>query len=89
MEDAHMKTVEEVHGFFGTDPERGLSIDQVKKYQDKYGPNVYAYSNDLSELPNEVIEYVTKIRTKVATSITLGKRFERGNIASTEKNYGR
>nr|CAH7724389.1 unnamed protein product [Callosobruchus chinensis] len=39
MEDAHMKTVEEVHNYFGTDPERGLSSDQVKKFQEKYGPN--------------------------------------------------
>jgi len=39
MEDGHSKTWEEVVGYFGTDPERGLSPDQVKKYQDKYGPN--------------------------------------------------
>jgi len=39
MEDAHAKTWEEVVNYFGTDPERGLSGDQVKKYQDKYGPN--------------------------------------------------
>lgn len=39
MEDAHTKTVDEVVKYFGTDPERGLSIDQVNKNQDKYGPN--------------------------------------------------
>lgn len=39
MEDGHAKTWEEVVNYFGTDPERGLSSDQVKKYQDKYGPN--------------------------------------------------
>lgn len=39
MEDAHTKTVEEVVKYFGADPERGLSADQVKKNQEKYGPN--------------------------------------------------
>nr|CAI5841092.1 unnamed protein product [Callosobruchus analis] len=49
MEDAHMKTVEEVHNYFGTDPERGLSSDQVKRFQEKYGPNdqcFYSHIND-------------------------------------------
>lgn len=39
MENGHEKTWEEVVSYFGTDPEKGLSSDQVKKYQDKYGPN--------------------------------------------------
>lgn len=39
MEDAHSKSVEEVLGYFGTDPDKGLSPDQVKRNQDKYGPN--------------------------------------------------
>lgn len=39
MEDGHAKTVEEVVNHFGTEIERGLSIDQVKRNQDKYGPN--------------------------------------------------
>lgn len=39
MEDAHSKSVEEVLSYFGTDPDRGLSPDQVKRNQDKYGPN--------------------------------------------------
>lgn len=39
MEDAHSKSVEEVLGYFGTDPDRGLGPDQVKRNQDKYGPN--------------------------------------------------
>jgi Ca2+ transporting ATPase len=39
MEDGHAKTVEEVLNYFSTDPERGLSIDQVKRNQEKYGPN--------------------------------------------------
>lgn len=39
MEDAHMKTVDEVVKYYGADPERGLSADQVKKNQEKYGPN--------------------------------------------------
>lgn len=44
MEDGHMKTVDEALNFFGTDNERGLSGEQIKKYQAKYGPN---------ELPTE------------------------------------
>lgn len=44
MEDGHTKTVEQTLSFFGTDGERGLTFDQVKKNQAKYGPN---------ELPTE------------------------------------
>uniref|UniRef100_UPI00168D5A08 cation-transporting P-type ATPase n=1 Tax=Acinetobacter pittii TaxID=48296 RepID=UPI00168D5A08 len=44
MEDAHSKTVEEVLNYFNTDAERGLTLDQVKRNQEKYGPN---------ELPTE------------------------------------
>lgn len=39
MEDAHAKSVDEVLGYFSTDPERGLSTDQIKRNQAKYGPN--------------------------------------------------
>jgi hypothetical protein len=39
MEDGHAKTWEEVVNYFGTDPEKGLSPEQVKKHQEKYGPN--------------------------------------------------
>lgn len=39
MEDGHSKTVEEVLSNFKADPERGLTLDQVKEYQKKYGPN--------------------------------------------------
>ncbi|GIY67676.1 hypothetical protein CDAR_214591 [Caerostris darwini] len=39
MELAHTKTYQETLGYFNTEPERGLSLDQVKKNQDKYGPN--------------------------------------------------
>lgn len=39
MEDAHAKTLEEVVDYFNVDPERGLSSDQVKRNQEKYGPN--------------------------------------------------
>ncbi|XP_047988007.1 calcium-transporting ATPase sarcoplasmic/endoplasmic reticulum type isoform X2 [Leguminivora glycinivorella] len=44
MEDAHTKSVEEVLSYFGTDPDKGLSPDQIKRNQEKYGPN---------ELPTE------------------------------------
>lgn len=39
MEDAHSKSVDEVLGYFGTDPDKGLSPDQIKRNQEKYGPN--------------------------------------------------
>ena len=39
MELAHTKSSEEVLNYFGADRERGLSIEQVKKNQEKYGPN--------------------------------------------------
>jgi Ca2+ transporting ATPase len=39
MEDAHCKTTEEVLKFFGTNEETGLTPDQVKSYQAKYGLN--------------------------------------------------
>lgn len=39
MEDGHSKTWEEVVRYYGVDPDQGLSPEQVKKHQDKYGPN--------------------------------------------------
>ena len=39
MENGHAKTYKEVLQFFGTDEDRGLSESQVKKHQEKYGPN--------------------------------------------------
>lgn len=39
MEDAHCKTTEEVLKYFNTSEDIGLSPDQVKQYQAKYGPN--------------------------------------------------
>lgn len=39
MEDGHSKTVEQALNFFGTDAERGLTLDQIKANQKKYGPN--------------------------------------------------
>ena len=44
MEDGHCKSVEEVLNYFQADPERGLSLDQIKRSQAKYG---------LNELPAE------------------------------------
>lgn len=39
MDLPHTKTSQEVLDYFGTDKERGLSLEQVKKNQEKYGPN--------------------------------------------------
>ncbi|PSN35314.1 Calcium-transporting ATPase sarcoplasmic/endoplasmic reticulum type [Blattella germanica] len=58
MDDGHAKTVDEVLNYFSTDPERGLSTDQVKRYQEKYGPN------DCSGLPTSIC--------RLANSVPLG-----------------
>lgn len=39
MEDGHSKTVEEVVNYFNVDADKGLSPDQVKRNQEKYGLN--------------------------------------------------
>jgi len=39
MEDGHTKTVEEVLNYFSVDQEKGLTADQVKRNQEKYGLN--------------------------------------------------
>lgn len=39
MEQAHVKTSEEVLAHFSTDSEKGLTEDQVRRYQEKYGLN--------------------------------------------------
>lgn len=39
MEDGFAKTSEEVLKYFGTNEEVGLTADQVKNFQAKYGPN--------------------------------------------------
>lgn len=39
MEDGFSKSVDEVKNFFGTDIDNGLSADQIKRNQEKYGAN--------------------------------------------------
>lgn len=39
MEDAHAKSVDEILNYFGTNEDKGLTSDQVKRNQEKYGPN--------------------------------------------------
>lgn len=39
MEDGHIKTVDEALNFFNVESEKGLSPDQVKRNQEKYGLN--------------------------------------------------
>lgn len=39
MEDAHARTLEECLQHFGTNVELGLTPEQVKSNQAKYGPN--------------------------------------------------
>ena len=39
MDDSHTKTTEEVVNYFKTDEHTGLSDEQIKRAQEKYGPN--------------------------------------------------
>lgn len=39
MEEAHTKPADEVLHYFQTDENVGLDDEQVKRYQEKYGPN--------------------------------------------------
>ncbi|XP_039628084.1 sarcoplasmic/endoplasmic reticulum calcium ATPase 2 [Polypterus senegalus] len=39
MENAHIKTVDEVFAYFSVNESTGLSLDQVKKQREKFGPN--------------------------------------------------
>ena len=39
MDDSHTKPGDEVLRYFKSDPEVGLDDDQIKRYQEKYGPN--------------------------------------------------
>lgn len=48
MEDAHAKTVDEVLKHFNTNGDVGLTPDQVKQYQAKYGPNGKSPSSSFS-----------------------------------------
>lgn len=52
MDDGHMKTVEEALSFFHCDQERGLTLDQVKTNQAKYGPNgklIYPHKHEFAK----------------------------------------
>lgn len=62
MDQAHAKSWQEVVDHFGTDVERGLSNDLVKKYQDKYGPNGMHcyYHNTIYKLYLSSVYYMTK-----------------------------
>lgn len=71
MEDAHCKTVDEVLNYFSVDPERGLTPDQIKRNQEKYGPNgkfnLYFMLLDLSKtitLSREIV-YRVKLYSNV------------------------
>ncbi|XP_051965328.1 sarcoplasmic/endoplasmic reticulum calcium ATPase 2-like isoform X2 [Xyrauchen texanus] len=39
MENGHTKSVEEVYNYFSVNDSTGLTLDQVKKQRDKWGPN--------------------------------------------------
>ncbi|KAK3566171.1 hypothetical protein QTP86_028438 [Hemibagrus guttatus] len=39
MENAHIKSVEEVYSYFNVNESTGLSLDQVKRQKEKWGPN--------------------------------------------------
>lgn len=72
MEDAHSKSVEEVLGYFGTDPDKGLSPDQVKRNQEKYGPNGKCYFiNIMNILPNQFDQTVRAVNEMSCTCLYL------------------
>lgn len=66
MEDAHAKSVDETLNFFGVDGERGLSTDQVKRNQEKYGLNgkwwqiIFQQFNifELYQIDNSLMKYI-------------------------------
>jgi len=68
MEDAHAKTVEEIQNFFNVDPEKGLSIDQIKRNQAKYGPNGMYNSYKIKIYRESIIQVKIKNYTKVSSS---------------------
>ena len=39
MDNAHTKTVEEVLSFFNVNESTGLSVEEVKKQRERFGPN--------------------------------------------------
>lgn len=39
MENAHIKSVEEVYSYFSVNESTGLTLDQVKKQKEKWGLN--------------------------------------------------
>lgn len=39
MDNTHTKTVEEVYSFFNVNESTGLSLEQVRKQRERYGPN--------------------------------------------------
>lgn len=39
MDNAHTKTVEEVYSYFNVNESTGLSLEEVKKQRERYGPN--------------------------------------------------
>ncbi|UYV67680.1 ATP2A2 [Cordylochernes scorpioides] len=39
MDHPHTKTTEDVVKYYGTDPQKGLSLEQVERYRDKFGIN--------------------------------------------------
>uniref|UniRef100_A0A672KTP0 Cation-transporting P-type ATPase N-terminal domain-containing protein n=1 Tax=Sinocyclocheilus grahami TaxID=75366 RepID=A0A672KTP0_SINGR len=39
MENSHTKSVEEVYSYFSVNESTGLTLDQVKRQKEKWGPN--------------------------------------------------
>lgn len=63
MEDAHAQSVDDVTNYFNVDTERGLSLDQVKRNQEKYGANGKRNSSrNLSGFPLSFFFYLSTCR---------------------------
>lgn len=58
MEDGHVKTVDEVINYFNVDPDKGLSPDQVKRNQEKYGLNGKSFFSYALKMMNSWTLYI-------------------------------
>lgn len=61
MENAHTKTVEEVYSNFNVNESTGLSLDQVKKQKEKYGPNGEWFPNIMSANANLAYRFIPNL----------------------------
>ena len=71
MELAHSKTYEEVLSHFGTDGERGLSDDQVRRNQEKYGLNGMLMCKLFYNI--DILIFIINFKIKIELPVEEGK----------------